>query len=61
MKPLADWPLSERRHIHGIFTGIDDTLATHGVITPDALPEALADLKAAALALIPVAWAGRPV
>ena len=58
MKPLADWPLAERRNIIGVFTDIDDTLTTHGDITPDAL-KALVDLKAAGLHIIPIT--GRPV
>ena len=41
-----------------MFTDIDDTLTTHGNITPDAL-QALADLKAAGLHAIPIT--GRPV
>ncbi|MEN9669897.1 MAG: hypothetical protein RL018_174 [Pseudomonadota bacterium] len=58
MKPLADWPLAARRNIIGVFTDIDDTLTTHGAITADAL-QALADLKAAGLHVIPIT--GRPV
>ena len=58
MKPLAEWPLAERRNIIGVFTDIDDTLTTHGDITPDAL-KALVDLKAAGLHIIPIT--GRPV
>jgi hydroxymethylpyrimidine pyrophosphatase-like HAD family hydrolase len=58
MKPLADWPLAARRNIIGVFTDIDDTLTTHGAITADAL-QALADLKAAGLYVIPIT--GRPV
>lgn len=58
MKPLADWPLSERRAIRGVFTDIDDTLTTHGAIAPEALA-ALAALRAAGLTV--VAITGRPV
>ncbi|MEO6292316.1 MAG: HAD hydrolase family protein, partial [Burkholderiaceae bacterium] len=58
MLPLSTWPLAERCNIIGVFTDIDDTLTTHGVITPDAL-QALADLKAAGLHVIPIT--GRPV
>jgi len=58
MKPLAQWPLAQRQNIIGVFTDIDDTLTTHQAITADAL-QALADLKAAGLAVIPIT--GRPV
>ena len=58
MLPLADWPAAERRAIVGVFTDIDDTLTTDGAITPDAL-QALADLKAAGLIVIPIT--GRPI
>ncbi len=58
MLPLSDWPLEQRRNIIGVFTDIDDTLTTHQAITPDAL-QALADLKTAGLAVIPIT--GRPV
>jgi HAD superfamily hydrolase (TIGR01484 family) len=58
MLPLADWPAAERRGIVGVFTDIDDTLTTDGAITPDAL-QALADLKAAGLVVIPIT--GRPI
>lgn len=53
MLPLTDWSLIKRRQIIGVFTDIDDTLTTAGTITPDAL-QALADLKAAGLWVIPV-------
>jgi HAD superfamily hydrolase (TIGR01484 family) len=58
MRPLSDWPLAARRNIVGVFTDIDDTLTTDGAITPDAL-QALADLKAAGLFVIPIT--GRPI
>ena len=58
MLPLTHWPIEARRNIIGVFTDIDDTLTTHGAITPDAL-QALADLKAAGLHVIPIT--GRPV
>ena len=58
MKPLSDWPLAQRRNIIGVFTDIDDTLTTHGAITPDAL-QALARLKSAGLCVIAIT--GRPV
>ena len=53
MLPLTDWPAEQRRRIAGVFTDIDDTLTTEGVITPEAL-RALADLKAAGLAVLPI-------
>jgi HAD superfamily hydrolase (TIGR01484 family) len=58
MIPLSQWPVEQRRNIIGVFTDIDDTLTTHGVITADAL-QALADLKTAGLHVIPIT--GRPV
>ena len=56
MRPLSDW--LPPRDIVGVFTDIDDTLTTDGAITTDAL-QALADLKAAGLAVVPIT--GRPV
>ncbi len=56
--PLVRWPADARAALTGVFTDIDDTLTTDGAITPDAL-KALADLKAAGLAV--VAITGRPV
>ncbi len=58
LRPLADWPLDERRGIRGVFTDIDDTLTTHGAITPDALA-ALGALRTAGLTVIAIT--GRPV
>ena len=58
MLPLPHWNLAARSTIAGIFTDIDDTLTTEGAITPDAL-QALADLKAAGLVVIPIT--GRPI
>jgi len=58
MRPLLEWPTAARRNLVGVFTDIDDTLTTDGAITPDAL-QALADLKAAGLHVIPIT--GRPV
>lgn len=58
MRPLAEWPTAARRNLVGVFTDIDDTLTTDGAITTDAL-QALADLKAAGLHVIPIT--GRPV
>jgi HAD superfamily hydrolase (TIGR01484 family) len=58
MLPLSNWPLEQRRNIIGVFTDIDDTLTKHGVISDYAL-QALGDLKAAGLHVIPIT--GRPV
>jgi HAD superfamily hydrolase (TIGR01484 family) len=58
MIPLSQWPFEQRRNIIGVFTDIDDTLTTHGAMTDDAL-QALVDLKAAGLHVIPIT--GRPV
>jgi HAD superfamily hydrolase (TIGR01484 family) len=58
MKPIANWSPDDRRGLVGVFTDIDDTLTTKGAITPDAL-QALADLKAAGLMVIPIT--GRPI
>lgn len=58
MQPLSSWPLHARRNLVGVFTDIDDTLTTGGSITPDAL-QALRDLKAAGLIVIPIT--GRPI
>ena len=58
MLPLSDWPQDARRNLVGVFTDIDDTLTTEGHIAPDAL-QALADLKAAGLYVIPIT--GRPI
>ncbi len=56
MQPVSSWQVP--RAIVGVFTDIDDTLTTDGAITPDAL-QALTDLKAAGLHVVPIT--GRPV
>jgi HAD superfamily hydrolase (TIGR01484 family) len=58
MLPLSHWPEAASQGLIGVLTDIDDTLTTEGAITPDAL-QALADLKAAGLAV--VAITGRSV
>ena len=57
MLPLNTWSLAARNRITGIFTDIDDTLTTDGVITPDALG-GLSKLKAQGLNVIAIT--GRP-
>jgi hypothetical protein len=57
MLDLTHWPQHQPRW-RGVFTDIDDTLTTDGVITSDAL-QALHDLKQAGLTVIPVT--GRPM
>jgi hydroxymethylpyrimidine pyrophosphatase-like HAD family hydrolase len=57
MKPLADWPLEQRRDMRGVLTDIDDTLTTGGALTPEVLA-ALAALRDAGLRVIAVT--GRP-
>jgi hypothetical protein len=58
MQPLADWVVPRSPRIVGVFTDIDDTLTTEGAITPEAM-QALVDLKAAGLHVVPIT--GRPV
>lgn len=58
MQPISLWPAVERAAIHGVFTDIDDTLTAEGTVAP-ATVQALADLKAAGLHVIPIT--GRPV
>jgi len=58
MRPLAAWPATDRARIVGVFTDIDDTLTTEGVV-PTVTVQALADLRAAGLHVVPIT--GRPV
>jgi hypothetical protein len=58
LQPLARWPQAARRGLVGVFTDIDDTLTTEGAITGEAL-QALRDLRAAGLVVIPIT--GRPI
>ncbi len=58
MQPLHFWRRDAKPCLHGVFTDIDDTLTTEGAITSDAL-QALADLNAAGLLVIPIT--GRPI
>ena len=55
MRALADWSAPG---LIGVLTDIDDTLTTEGAITAEAL-QALAELKAAGLQVVPIT--GRPV
>lgn len=57
MRPISDWPLEARRGIRGVLTDIDDTLTTHGRLTPEVLG-ALGQLRDAGFVLIAVT--GRP-
>jgi HAD superfamily hydrolase (TIGR01484 family) len=58
MAALATWPAAHRQQLVGVFTDIDDTLTTDGMVTAQAL-DALAALKNAGLHVIPIT--GRPV
>jgi HAD superfamily hydrolase (TIGR01484 family) len=58
MKPLTEFAAQAARELVGVFTDIDDTLTTDGAITADAL-QALHDLRAAGLVVIPIT--GRPI
>ena len=55
--PLAHWPLTQRAHIIGVLTDIDDTLTQDGAIMPQSL-DAMARLRAAGLTVIAIT--GRP-
>jgi len=57
LQPLAAMALSVRRHVRGVLADIDDTITTHGQLTPDAYA-ALARLYAAGKLVIPIT--GRP-
>jgi HAD superfamily hydrolase (TIGR01484 family) len=57
-RPWSQLPEAEVQAVIGVLTDIDDTLTTHGAITPDALA-ALAALKAAGLHVIAIT--GRPM
>src|SRR4029450_1032509 len=57
MQPLATMPAAARRAARGVLADLDDTITTHGVLTPDAYA-ALARLRAAGLLVIPIT--GRP-
>lgn len=57
LQPLATMPDDVRRGIRGVFADIDDTITTHGALTPAAYA-ALARLRAAGKLVVPIT--GRP-
>jgi hypothetical protein len=57
LQPLVAMPLAVRRNIRGVLADIDDTITTHGQLTPDAYA-ALARLRGAGKLVIPIT--GRP-
>ena len=57
MRPLASMPREVAARVHTVFSDIDDTLTTHGQLTPEAY-SALAALKDAGLRVVLVT--GRP-
>jgi len=57
MKPLASMPGAVRRDVRGVLADIDDTITTHGSLTPQAYA-ALAGLRAAGKLVVPIT--GRP-
>jgi len=58
MLDISLWPIDERRRVKGVFTDIDDTLTTNGVISERAL-SALHKLQQAGISVIAIT--GRPV
>jgi len=57
MKPLADFPLEDRRRIKGVLFDIDDTLTSLGALTAGAYA-AMENLKQAGFIVVPIT--GRP-
>lgn len=57
MQPLAAMPAAVRAGVRGVFADIDDTITTHGTLTPEAYA-ALARLRRAGRLVIPIT--GRP-
>lgn len=57
MQPLAAMPDAVRRGIRGVFADIDDTITTHGTLSPAAYA-ALGRLRAAGKLVVPIT--GRP-
>ena len=58
MLDISLWSVDERRRVKGVFTDIDDTLTTNGVISKRAL-SALHKLQQAGITVIAIT--GRPV
>jgi len=58
MLDISLWSVDERRRVKGVFTDIDDTLTTNGVISKRAL-SALLKLQQAGISVIAIT--GRPV
>ena len=56
-RPLAEMPAEVRRAIRGVLADIDDTITTHGKLTPDAYA-ALERLQRAGKLVVPIT--GRP-
>ena len=57
MQPLCTMPAAARRAVRGVLADLDDTITTHGALTPDAYA-ALARVRAAGMLVIPIT--GRP-
>ena len=57
LRPLTAMPDAIRRNVRGVLADIDDTITTHGYLTPEAY-HALARLRAAGKLVIPIT--GRP-
>ncbi len=53
MKPLTAIPRADLQNITGVFTDVDDTITTHGLLTSEALG-AVESLIAAGLKVVPV-------
>ena len=58
LRPLSEWPVPAPGELLGVLTDIDDTLTTDGEVPPSVV-QALADLRAAGLRVVPIT--GRPV
>ncbi|NMM77635.1 HAD-IIB family hydrolase [Acidovorax sp. SRB_24] len=58
LRALSEWPAPAPGELLGVLTDIDDTLTTEGLVPPPVV-QALADLHAAGLHVVPIT--GRPV